>query len=1331
LNVQSQTAAHAARWQVLSLGEQLVAQPTVVAQSELIVETAARLIKGQANLWLTEALHRLPGSEGPPLFPAEPPSSLMRRALDVGRGSNLAAPSPPPEERFEHVQPLEDVPDAYSLLPTPYSLLKVVTTGSSVAVPLLAHDTTLGVLEMNRPDGPPFSDDEIELLYALATQSAIALQAARQVAIERWRLEQLSLVRTVSGQVADVLDLDELADRVTNLIRDTFKVYYVALFTMEPAQELALAASAGRPDRGETPPVLHIRPDRGETPPVLHIRLGQGIIGHVAQTGTEILTGDVRHEPHYRSVDALPETRSEVALPLKIEERVLGVLDVQSDQPDDFDETNLLVLRALADQIAIAVEGARLYSDLRHRADQLSAVAEVSRAVASILDLEALLKEVVRLIREQFGYPFVYLFTVDPARGQIVYRAGLPLPPRREEPEGGGLICSLDDSDGIIPWVVCHGETVLTNDVSRDPRYRHSALPPADTRAELAVPLIFGGEVLGALDVRSDRRDVFTDDDRLLFEALADSVAIAIRNASLYRSERWRHQVADSMRELAGLLSANVDPEQVLQAILTELERTLPCDVAAIWLLHDGRLCLSAVHGYAAETCISDFSPDVSPWLTEALNADQPVIRSPQSPYEPLGNALAFPSDYSAIAAPLRAGDRRLGLLTMAHHTPGRYGSESRAMTAAFASYAAVAIENTRLYQEAQETARISTAMLQVAKATQSLTTLEQVIETVVQLVPMLVGTDRCAILLWDEPTAAFVPVASFGLDPAQEETFDQWHVALGDEPAFDDLRLNKTPIFVYDVATDSRLSGPAVWALGFESLLMLPLLAQGEVLGTLLIDYQSDWFEFSTVETGHDERLMIIQGIALQTAAAVENTLLRQAQQEEAYVSAALLQVAQAVASSNNLDDVLSTIVRIVPILIGVDRCILFLWDNERCVFRPAHVYGVSRDAKATLLAQRYAPGEFPLLDAVRERGRLVVHALDGAPDAHGEGGAGHEQATSPLPPDFAAEFAPASAQAPQVEPRSLLAVPLSVRSDVLGVMALEQVGTQRRSRQTTNTRRIEIITGIAHQAALAMQNDQLRQEMAERERLERELQLAHEIQQALIPGELPQPPGWDLAATWRAARQVAGDFYDVFELPDGRLGLVIADVADKGMPAALFMTLTRTLMRAAALEETSPAAAIGRANDLLVPDARHGMFVTALYAVLSLETGELAYANAGHNLPLLLRSRTSELERLCKGGMALGVLAGVRSEEHVISLAPGDYLIFYTDGITEAFSPEGDIYGEERLQTIIQAAGDGPAQAMLDTIDSSVAAFAGDGPLSDDRTLMVLRRESPTTSS
>jgi len=1241
---------------LLDLGEQLAAQPTVAAQRELIVQAAARLAQGRAELWLSGSLQWLLGGAGD--LPVEPPHRLMQRAVRTRRAACGSLDG---------------------------------RARSAVALPLIAQGDLLGALQVERPAGPPFGRPEIALLAGLATQAAIALQSARQLAAGRWRVEQLSLVRAVSSQVANVLDLDELCRRVAELISRTFGYYYVALFTLETRQETlrcrAVAGAATTPTDGSACPIPLIRP-------------GEGIIGHVAQSGVELLARNVDDEARYRHIEALPETRSEVALPLKIGDQLLGVLDVQSHLLDDFDETDLLVLGALADNIAIAIEHARLYGDLRRRADQLSVVAEVGRAVASILDQDALLHEVVTLIHEKFAYPFVHIFITDLARQQVVYRAGSGACHRSLQ--AAELAYPLADETNIIPWVARYGQTVVAHDVCADPRYRLSDGAPSITCAALDVPLIFGGRVLGVLDVRSDRPDAFGEDDRFLCAALADDVAVAIRNASLYRSELWRRRVADSLREAAGLLSADLALDELLDAILTELERILPCDAAAIWMLHGGELCMSAVHGYGAQMCVGEFSPDAAPWLHQALAADEPILRSPQSPPDPLAVAMGLPPDHSAIAAPLRVGEQRLGLLTLLHRGPGRYGTESEAMVAAFASYASVAIENTRLYRETQDKALVATVMLQVSEAIQSLPDLDEVLATVAHLLPMLVGVERCAILLWDEPARAFVPVAAAGLSPTQRPVFERWRVPAGQEPAFDDLRRNRTPVFVYDVATDSRLSGPDIWSLGFESLLLLPLLARQEVLGAIMLDYHGEWLMVGAGDPFRDERLAIIQGVAHQTAAAVENSKLREAQQEEAYVSAALLQVAQAVASLNDLGDILGVIVRITPILVGVERCAIFLWDEEGETFRPTAVYGLARPAETAFLSRRYAAGEFPLLDEVRQHDRPVVCS--------------DSDRSARFPPDFVAHFvAPSTGEACR-----LLAVPLSVKGAVLGAMVLEEAEMAHRSRE----RRQEIITGIAHQAAMAVQNDRLQAEMAERERLEREFQLARQIQETFLPDELPQMPGWEVAALWRSAREVGGDLYDFFALPGGRLGVVIADVTDKGMPAALFMTLTRTLVRAAALEDLSPAVVLARVNDLLEPDAPHGMFVTLFYAVLDAANGRVIYSIAGHNPPYLFHWRTQELERLPTGGIALGVVEGVRFEDRPLVLAPGDYLILYTDGVTEAFSPDGTAYGEQRLQASIRSAAGGAAQEMLAAIDGAVTAFTDAPALSDDLTLVILRR-------
>ena len=321
----------------------------------------------------------------------------------------------------------------------------------------------------------------------------------------------------------------------------------------------------------------------------------------------------------------------------------------------------------------------------------------------------------------------------------------------------------------------------------------------------------------------------------------------------------------------------------------------------------------------------------------------------------------------------------------------------------------------------------------------------------------------------------------------------------------------------------------------------------------------------------------------------------------------------------------------------------------------------------------------------------------------------------------------------------RLLVAMPLMVKGETFGVLLVEETVGARRFR----SRRLEILNGVAQQVALAIQNDLFQKETVTRERLETEVQLARQIQEAFIPKTLPVPPGWELAARWRTARQVGGDFYDIFELPKNRIGLFIADVADKGIPAALFMALTRTLMRAAVLQTNSPAEALRQVNDLLYPDCEQGMFVTAVYAVLDTVSGRLVYANAGHNPPLSIhhnpasrkgkRKGTSQeqpglrLQRLTRTGIALGVIEHAEITERSIDLLPGEVLILYTDGVTEAFSPDGQIYSEERLMQVLVESKAASAVQVLDEIDAAVTAFIADAPIADDLTMVAVRRAGP----
>ncbi|MCY4086699.1 MAG: SpoIIE family protein phosphatase [Actinomycetia bacterium] len=239
----------------------------------------------------------------------------------------------------------------------------------------------------------------------------------------------------------------------------------------------------------------------------------------------------------------------------------------------------------------------------------------------------------------------------------------------------------------------------------------------------------------------------------------------------------------------------------------------------------------------------------------------------------------------------------------------------------------------------------------------------------------------------------------------------------------------------------------------------------------------------------------------------------------------------------------------------------------------------------------------------------------------------------------------------------------------------------------------------------------------------LQNELSVARQMQQSILPTQFPQSPGYSVYGKMEAARNVGGDFYEVLPFDDGQIGLAIADVSDKGVPAALFMMASRTLLKSIAMGQSDPGQVLGELNELLEEDNEEGMFVTLVYGVYDPSTRELTYANGGHNSPVVVhRDGTSELLPLTEG-IALGVQPMLRYAQNTVQLSPGDRVVFYTDGVTEAMDGDGEQFGLERLSKLFEspAAPQDPESANLLVFDA-VNTFVGDTPQSDDITCLTL---------
>ena len=422
---------------------------------------------------------------------------------------------------------------------------------------------------------------------------------------------------------------------------------------------------------------------------------------------------------------------------------------------------------------------------------------------------------------------------------------------------------------------------------------------------------------------------------------------------------------------------------------------------------------------------------------------------------------------------------------------------------------------------------------------------------------------------------------------------------------------------------------------------------------------------------------------------------------EQRIHEQAALLELSQQLLGRLDLDDLMGYLVNQVRELLDADACTLLLPDEDPdyLAFRAAS--GWRTDPVA---AGRRAPA-----NPISGPGLVIEtqHPLFARDLTR------HDPA--PWMPDWlrAEGF------------RGHAVMPLIAEGQALGVLVVDV--RQPRDWDETQSRFLHL---LANQAAIAIEQARLHQEALKRQRMLQELSVARQIQLSLLPKAPPTVPGWEFAAFYRPARLIGGDFYDFYDLPEknAQWGVLIADVADKGVPSALYMALCRTVIRTTAFSGRSPASALMRANTLILQDSRADLFLSAFYAKLDVETGRLIYCNAGHNPALLWRAAGERFDILTTEGIVLGAFADIELEETRVDIAPGDTLVLYTDGVTEAINPDQSEFTARRLQEIVAANAAGSAQHILDSIVEAVDAFAQDAPPFDDLTLVVIKRKHTT---
>jgi len=307
----------------------------------------------------------------------------------------------------------------------------------------------------------------------------------------------------------------------------------------------------------------------------------------------------------------------------------------------------------------------------------------------------------------------------------------------------------------------------------------------------------------------------------------------------------------------------------------------------------------------------------------------------------------------------------------------------------------------------------------------------------------------------------------------------------------------------------------------------------------------------------------------------------------------------------------------------------------------------------------------------------------------------------------------------------RSLIAVPLKYRSEKLGVLALINPETGKNFTESD----YEIARSIGDQASFSLHNATVYTQLSEKKRIDRDLETAREIQRILLPEKCPTPSGYDIAAINIPAQQVSGDYYDFIEVDQDRIGITIADVSGKGVPASLIMAMVRTVMRTQAPGKISAAEVLRQANQILYPDIREDMFITMVYMILNTRDHNVTMAKAGHDSPMLCSQNGKKVEALQCQGMALGIDSGsvfdMVIHDLVVPLAPDDTILVYTDGVNEAIDEDGQEFGRDNVAAALKESASRSAESLVQDIVDRVARFRGSQTQNDDITLVTLQRK------
>ncbi|MFQ5610905.1 MAG: GAF domain-containing protein [Anaerolineae bacterium] len=827
-----------------------------------------------------------------------------------------------------------------------------------IGAPLVARDRAIGLLALDHSEAGFFDQADLQVVNAFASHAAIAIENARLYQRQQHKAKQLEIVAQIGRRIAEIEAVDQLLEYAVISLHQRLAFEHASIFLIDSAGDAAwLRASTDAAS-------LLVDKD------ALRLKIGEkGLVGHVAQQGSPMWINNLPAYPQYYPAPNRPQTNSEVALPLTVAGRVVGVLDVQSEQVNAFDEEDVALLQAVGDQLAIAIENTSLSEERDRRMAELVALNQIGIAVAATSDLDVTLTSIMRRINLLFQVEAASLLLLEDDTLRFAVAVG----------KGADEVkpFSLTMGEGFAGWVAKNRRTLRVDNVKDDPRH-HREIDHAinfTTRSLLAVPVQIQGRVLGVVEIMN-RLDgqTFNRDDEVILEFIASSIAIAIENSRLFQ------EVQNRADQMAGLFEASrslttLDLDAVLRTIVEKMVALLQVERGAVYLLDKSSSMLVPMTVYTPGPGFDGapvFKPGEGPvgWVFQRRQPLRINDVAGDERFALINEASA--SMRNVLGVPLAVKDEVIGVLEVANKLNGdHFIEDDEALLSALASQTALAIHNARLFQLTREREAFAMALGRVGLAINSTLDLNTVLEMICQESLGIFYADGASVWLQEEDD--LTGIAAIGL--GREQLLGH-RIAIQDAQALASrvVRQQETQ-FVNHVNNIRLLTADPALQIPLTSMIGIPLLKGTNAVGSLVL------ISARAPELFGPEDVSKANILGNQAALAIYNAQLYKETQKQLRALTALTQVSEAITTAIDLNQLVRVVLDSALSLIGCQAGIITLHDSHSDVLTIAAARGLPAGLVQRFNTQNVANEKSPLVESADKAQIIVVREATDLP--------------------------------------------------------------------------------------------------------------------------------------------------------------------------------------------------------------------------------------------------------------------------------------------------------------------------------------------------------------